>query len=461
MIDCFVTNSETPTIPIQPLTEAQFPAWLAAQDALTVNWVQRVNFTALPDRICLIPDARGDLKTVILGVTDVNYFWHFGGLPKYLGSGVYELDRHAFKTEDQYQRALLAFGLGAYQFNTYRQQAPYQAKIFVTQTLQASLQTLVSSIYLVRDWINTPTEEMGPPELSARVHDIAKTFNATINDIVGDDLLKKGFRAIHAVGRAGSRAPRLIDLRWGEPNAPKVTLVGKGVCFDSGGLDLKPSSAMALMKKDMGGAANALGLARLIMQRELPVRLRLLIPAVENAVGSLSYRPGDVIRMKSGLSVEVTNTDAEGRLVVADALSEAVTENPETLFDFATLTGDARRALGPSLPAFFCNQEHFAEDLLKSAEKVMDPIWRLPLYVPYNDYLKSDIADLVNSSRVPMAGAITAALFLKRFVPDQIPWAHFDLYAWNMENLPGRPIGGEAMVLRGVLQYLENKFAMR
>jgi leucyl aminopeptidase len=391
-------------------------------------------------------------------VTHIDAFWHFAGLPRLLGKGVYRLDSADFENEDQYHRALLAFGLGAYQFNAYREQPLYQAKLLIPKNQEAMLTTWLSTIYLVRDLINTPTEDMGPSELAEAVVQVAKEFDATVNILSGEALLEEGFGAIYAVGRAGAQPPCLIDLTWGDPNAPKVTLVGKGVCFDSGGLDIKSASGMLLMKKDMGGAAHALGLARMIMWQQLPVRLRLLIPAVENAVDSLSYRPGDVLQTRAGISVEVTNTDAEGRLVLADALAAAVAEDPDYIFDFATLTGAARQALGPQLPAFFCNQEPLAQALLTAAESTRDYFWRLPLYQPYQDYLKSEIADIANSSRVPMAGAITAALFLKRFVSDQIPWAHFDLYAWQMESLPGRPIGADVATLRAVFHYLETQF---
>ena len=274
-------------------------------------------------------------------------------------------------------------------------------------------------------------------------------------------MLEAGFPAIHAVGRAASCAPRLIDLNWGDLKAPKITLVGKGVCFDSGGLDLKSKVGMRLMKKDMGGAAHALGLARIIMAQDLPVRLRLLIPAVENAVGSKSYRPGDVLRTRAGISVEVNDTDAEGRLILCDALSEASSELPDYLIDFATLTGSAKVALGPEIPALFSPDDVLATGLLEASEATQDMLWRLPLYQPYKKYLKSDIADISNASDGPLAGAITAALYLNEFVSENIAWAHIDLMAWNKDTLPGRPKGGEAVALRAVFNYLENQVLKR
>lgn len=458
MIDCYITQSKGPVIPIKLLMVEQFSHWLSSQDERTRHWVRNTNFDAMPNRVCMIPSATGELQQVLLGVSPVDRFWPVGVLPKLLAEGVYQIDPADFESDDHYQRALLAFGLGGYQFNAYRQQPPFGAKLVIPKNLQTSLDYWASSIYLARDLINTPTADMGPPELADAVVQVANEFDAMVTITTGEGLLEEGYGAIYAVGLAGSRPPCLIDLQWGDPNAPKVTLVGKGVCFDSGGLDIKSSAGMLLMKKDMGGAAHALALARVIMLHSLPVRLRLLIPAVENAVGSLSYRPGDVLSTRAGITVEVTNTDAEGRLVLADALAEAVTDDPDYLFDFATLTGAARQALGPQLPALFCNQDPLADALLLASERTQDPVWRLPLYKPYQDYLKSDIADIVNSPKLPMAGAIMAALFLQRFVSDQIPWAHFDLFAWNLETLPGRPVGGDVAALRAVFHYLEGQF---
>jgi leucyl aminopeptidase len=294
---------------------------------------------------------------------------------------------------------------------------------------------------------------MGPAELAEAARGVARRFGGKVTVTVGEQLLKKNYPAIHAVGRAASRAPRLIDLRWQGPNAakgPRITLVGKGVCFDSGGLDLKPASGMLLMKKDMGGAAHALGLAQWIMAAKLPVRLRLLIPAVENAVSGDAFRPGDVIATRKGLTVEIGNTDAEGRLVLCDALAEAVTESPDMLLDFATLTGAARVALGPDLPAMFCNDDKLAGLILRHGVAEGDPVWRLPLFKGYRQGLESKVADLNNISNSPYGGAITAALFLENFVSPGTRWAHFDVMAWNVATRPGRPEGGEAMGLRAV-----------
>jgi leucyl aminopeptidase len=299
-----------------------------------------------------------------------------------------------------------------------------------------------------RDLINRPANSLGPAELAEVVRAVAAAHGADCRVLVGEELLAANYPMVHAVGRAASREPRLIDLRWGDERHPKVTLVGKGVCFDSGGLDIKPSAGMALMKKDMGGAAVALGLAGLLMARRAPVRLRLLIPAVENAIGGDAYRPGDVLRSRLGLSVEVNNTDAEGRLVLADALTEACSESPTLLLDFATLTGAARTALGPDLPAAFSNDAALLAAAHRCGDAVHDPVWPMPLWDGYDDELASRNADLSNVAPSAFAGAIFGALFLRRFVTAGTPWAHFDLYAWNPRERPGRPVGGEAHCLR-------------
>ncbi len=314
---------------------------------------------------------------------------------------------------------------------------------------------------LVRDLVDTPAADLGPAELAAVVNDLASAHRAQVRIISGDALLEQNLPMIHAVGRAAipSRAPRLIDLSWGDPTHPKLTLVGKGVCFDSGGLDIKPSSGMALMKKDMGGAAHALALAIRIMRASLPVRLRLLIPAVENVISGDAMRPGDILPSRKGLFVEIGNTDAEGRLVLGDALTLACEEEPALLIDFATLTGAARVALGPELPALFCNDDALADALAKAATATADPLWRLPLWAPYDDMLKSGVADLSNSGDSPFAGAITAGLFLQRFITPATPWAHLDLYAWQAAPRPGRPKGGAAMTLRSVFQAIRDRFS--
>jgi leucyl aminopeptidase len=307
---------------------------------------------------------------------------------------------------------------------------------------------------MVRDLVNTPTEDLGPEHLSDVTREQADLFGARFDEWVGEELLAQNFPAIHAVGRAAARPPRLIELNWGSDKNPRLAIVGKGVCFDTGGLDIKGAEGMRLMKKDMGGAAHALALARLVMQRELPYRLQLLIPAVENAISGNAYRPGDVVRTRKGLNVEIGNTDAEGRVILCDALAYAVEQKPRTIIDFATLTGAARVALGPELPVMFANDDKIAERLLAAAQAVDDPIWRLPLWRNYRRLFESDVADFNNSGKGGFAGAIVGALFLDYFVPPEIPWVHFDVFSWNDASRPGRPLGGEAQGLRAVLEAL-------
>jgi len=318
---------------------------------------------------------------------------------------------------------------------------------------------MAEAVALVRDLVDTPSADMGPPELAEAVQQVGREFGATVSVIQGD-ALSEDYPMISAVGQAAARerAPRLVELMWGKASHPRIAIVGKGVCFDSGGLDIKPSSAMLWMKKDMGGAAHALALARLVMGARLPVRLHLLIPAVENAVAGNAFRPGDILKSRKGLSVEIGNTDAEGRLILADALVRAAEEEPELILDFATLTGAARVALGPDLPALFVNDDSLAADLAQSSEAVGDPLWRLPLWQSYGDMLKSTIADVNNAGEGGMAGAVTAALFLEKFVPKGVPWAHFDTFAWRPSAKPGRPKGGDALGLRAAFATLQRRY---
>ena len=361
-------------------------------------------------------------------------------------------------------KAMLGWLLAQHRFDDYRSKKDQKergARVLLTGEPAKIDQAvrLAEATVLVRDLVNTPAMQLGPAELEQAVRDEAQRSGAKVKVVSGNEL-GEGYPLIAAVGAAASpeRAPRLIELEWGKADDPRVAIVGKGVCFDSGGLDLKPASGMRLMKKDMGGAAHALALARLIMGGKLPVCLHLLIPAVENAVSDGAYRPGDIVKSRKGIFVEIDNTDAEGRLILADALDRAAADKPELIVDFATLTGAARIALGPDLPAMFANRDELAGRLEGSAREVEDPVWRMPLWDPYEEMLKSDIADIANAASSPMAGCITAAMFLKKFVPDDIPWAHFDTYAWRDAARPGRPKGGDALGLRTVFAALEQQF---
>jgi leucyl aminopeptidase len=359
---------------------------------------------------------------------------------------------------------MLGWLLGQHRFNAYRTKQEDQRgpRILLTREAAEIERTvrLAEATVWVRDLVDTPAADMGPAELEKAAADLAKQFAAKV-EVTSGDALTQGYPMIAGVGQGATRerAPRLIELRWGKEGAPKIAIVGKGVCFDSGGLDIKPASGMRLMKKDMGGAAHALALARLVMAERLPVRLHLLIPAVENSVSAASYRPGDILSSRKGLKVEIDNTDAEGRLVLGDALAKASEDEPELIIDFATLTGAARVALGPDLPAMFANDDPLAAALESSARAVNDPLWRMPLWDPYDEMLKSDLADLSNAADSPMAGAVTAALFLRRFVPEGTPWAHFDTFAWRPAAKPGRPRGGDAMGLRAAFAMLRDRYA--
>ncbi len=456
MLNCFAnTKLKKTAIPIHFIIKENFAAWLKQQTPFIKNWLTTTQFQGEVGQVRLIPNQTGHLAQVICIVSDFKNFWAAGALPLSLPEGQYYFEL----SQDDYLQFAIGWGLGAYQFTRYKKPMRLPAQLVLSKELdQHYIQNMVESIYLVRTLINIPTDDMGPSELSAAASHLAKQFKATFKEIVGKELLKQNFASIYTVGRASDDAPRLLDLRWGNKKHPKVTLVGKGVCFDTGGLDIKTASGMLLMKKDMGGAAHVLGLARMIMDAKLPICLRVLIPAVENSVSGNAYRPGDVITSHKGITIEVGNTDAEGRVVLADALSAAVAEKPDLLIDIATLTGAARIALGSELPAVFANQDPVVEDLIAHANRLADPIWRLPLFGLYRDALNSPIADINNNNADGYAGAITAGLFLKEFVPDEIPWLHFDLMAWNLKTRAGRPQGGEAMALRGLFSYLAARF---
>ena len=453
MMQYFATDDKD-ALPIDVVTLANYDTWLSKQPDTTKNWLTATGFKPESGLSRVLPDATGKMTRVVCCVSDAENFWNLGNLSSQLPEGKYR-----FNLEDaNYSNYALAWGLGAYQFTRYKKPIRSPAQLYVPDKLLPAVNNMVSSTHWVRDLINTPTDDMGPTQLAAEAERLAQQYNATFSQIVGEELLKQNYASIYTVGRASDDAPRLLDMRWGNAKHPKVTLVGKGVCFDTGGLDLKPSAHMLLMKKDMGGGAHVLGLARMIMEAKLPVCLRVLIPAVENSVSGNAYRPGDVLTSRKGLTVEIGNTDAEGRVVLSDALTEAVSEKPDLLIDISTLTGAARVALGTELPAVFSNNDALVADVIKQGEKSLDLMWRLPLFAAYRESLNSQIADINNNSTDAYGGAITAALFLKEFVPDEIPWLHFDLMAWNLRPRPGKPVGGEAMCLRALFDYLAAKY---
>lgn len=452
----FVSNADNAVI-ITPLVEADFSVWSEGQESRVVAWVAASNFKAKPKQLCLIPATDGQLQEVVLGVKAYDDLWSYGGLAKQLPAGVYQFstslaDKHC-------ELASFAWGLGAYRFERYKQSDDSLATLSLRSCCdQSDLENRLQGSYLVRNLINTPTDDLGPSELAVVIEELASAHGADLQQIIGDSLLVKNYPAVHAVGRASDDAPRLFDLRWGNAGHPKVTLVGKGVCYDTGGLSLKPNDNMMLMKKDMGGAAHVLGLALMIMQAKLPIQLRVLIPAVENAVSGNAYRPGDIIATRAGKTVEIGNTDAEGRLILADALFEAASEKPELIVDVATLTGAARVAVGPDIAAMFTDNDELATQLAQASAATQDPVWRLPLFADYKDMLKSSVADMSNLAKSPFAGASVAGLFLQEFVDKDIPWVHFDIMAWNATERPGRPQGGEALGLRAIYQYLSERF---
>lgn len=440
--------------------EATDPAHLATTrkrlNAAQRAWLDENAFDGKPGSVCLLADTHGKVVRVLAGVDRHDPLSALAALPMSLPMADYALAPESVSLDAQL--AALGWALGAYQFTRYRKPRREAATLAVDADTLETLTPLIDATYLVRDLVNTPTEDMGPKHLAEAAKQLSKLHKAKVREWVGDELLEDNFPTIHAVGRASHRAPRLIELTWGKASDPKLVLIGKGVCFDTGGLDLKPSDGMRWMKKDMGGAAHAIALAGLVMDAKLPVRLTLLVPAVENAVAGNAMRPGEVIVTRAGHSVEIDNTDAEGRLILCDALAYAAEQEPELIIDFATLTGAARVALGPDLPALFANDDVVAEAALASGMAVADPLWRLPLWRPYRKMLDSYIADFANAGTSRHAGAITAALFMERFIPEGTPWLHLDTYAWNDGDRPGRPRGGEAMGLRALFAMLRKRY---
>jgi leucyl aminopeptidase len=456
MNSIFIARGTSDAIPIWFVTAATWPDIRERLDTAAKAFAEAADFEPKTGRNLLLP-GKNRLGGVLFGLEgdgDLKDRFLPGRLAQLLPAGVY---RFANEPHDA-RLAALAVALGSYKFTRYKKSEPNDIKLDLPQSLdREELDSIVEGVTLARDLINTPANDLGPEELEAAARKVATLHGAKFSATVGDDLLKKNFPLIHAVGRAAARVPRLLDFTWGNEKHPRITLVGKGVCFDTGGLDIKPDAGMLNMKKDMGGAATALALAHMIMSRKLKVRLRVLIPAVENSIAGDSFRPRDIYTSRKGITVEIGNTDAEGRLVLADALALADEEKPELIADFATLTGAARVALGPELPAFFTDDDALANELMAAGTAENDPVWRLPLWRPYESMLDSKVAD-TNNVGGGQGGAITAALFMRRFVSAK-SWLHFDLFAWTPSAKPGRPEGGECQTARALYALLAGRYS--
>ena len=456
MQSIFGTGASAAAIPIWFVTATTYKDVRERLNAAARAFADAAGFEPKPGQYLALP-GEGGLSGILFGLengSDPRDLFLPGRLPQQLPAGVY---RFANDPHDA-RLAALAFALGAYRFTRYHKSEPRKITLDLPQSLDRDdLERVVEAVTLVRDLVNTPANDMGPADLEEAARTLAGKHGAGVTATIGDDLLRDDFPLIHAVGRAAARQPRLIDLTWGEASHPRVTLVGKGVCFDSGGLDIKPESSMLNMKKDMGGAATALALAHMIMSRKLRLRLRVLIPAVENSISGGAFRPRDIYTSRKGITVEIGNTDAEGRLILADALTLADEDSPELIFDFATLTGAARVALGPDVPPFFTDDDQLADELMSHGAAENDPLWRLPLWRPYDEMLESKVADINNVGSGGQAGAITAALFMRRFVSAKA-WAHFDVFAWSPRSRPGRPEGGECQAARAIYALLAARY---
>lgn len=457
MISPLITDA-TDAVPVLAVGVEGLEGALAGLNERERRFAIAQGFKAEAGRHMILPDEAGNLARVLFGLGASGAADRtpllFGKLASSLPAGSYRLDGAL----DDAELSVLAFALGGYRFDTYRKPKEAVPRLTIPEGVdRAAIEAIVDGVFLTRDLINTPANDLSPHDLARAAAALADRFGADI-EVVDGEPLAAGFPMVHAVGMASDRPPCLIDLRWGSPSDPKVTLVGKGIVFDTGGLDIKPSSAMLLMKKDMGGAANVLGLALMIMQAHLKVRLRVLIPAAENAISGRAFRPGDVLRSRKGLTVEIGNTDAEGRLVLADALTCAEEESPELLVTMSTLTGAARVALGPDLPPFYTDDDALARGLEEASARVHDPIWRMPFWMPYDKWLGSKVADLNHISSNAFAGSIVAALFLKRFVTATPAFVHFDIFGWTPSAKPGSPEGGEAQAIRALFRYLTVKY---
>jgi len=447
---------ERRAVPVEAVSAQTLQTHVAGEAPLR-RWVAAQGFEAREGTWLGCPGPDGGLARVLVGVDEACPPRAFGALARTLPEGVYRLGDGAVAVDAG--TAALYWGLGAYRYTAYKEEeAGCRALWMVPDADAGVVRRRLEAVYQVRDLINTPASDLMPGQLAAAARDLAEPFGAMVDEIVGEALAGAGYPMVYAVGQASHHAPRVVRLTWGR-SGPLLAVVGKGVCFDSGGLDLKTAQGMRLMKKDMAGAAQALGLARLVMGADLPVRLQVWIPAVENAVAGNALRPGDVLRARDGTTVEIDNTDAEGRLILADCLAAAGEARPDLIVDFATLTGAARVALGTELPALFCSDEALARELAAVADEVDDPVWPLPLHTAYRYLLDSEVAQIKNCSSEPYAGAITAALFLRAFVPEAVPWVHLDFMGWNLRERPGHPKGGEAQGLLGLFAWLERRYA--
>jgi leucyl aminopeptidase len=455
-----LAKSARGAIALHAVTTKDLKAWLSRRQKREVAFLKATDFAAKEGEMRLVPGTSGELAFAVLGLGGGTDIFSAAVFSEQLPAGVYR-----FETVPEAQggaNGALAWVLGTYSYSRYRKNKVSGAKLVLPNGVDGEeVSRIAESVFLARDLINTPPNDMGPEELAAAAEGVAKRHGAKFAVTKGDALLRQNYPLIHAVGKGSSRAPRLIDIRWGRAAAPKVTLVGKGVVFDTGGYDLKPASGMASMKKDMGGAATVLAIANMIMGAKLDVRLRVLIPAAENSVSGTAYRPSDVFPSRKGLTVEIGNTDAEGRLILADALTEADSEKPELLIDIATLTGAARTATGFELPPYFTDDERLATDLMRASQEVQDPMWRLPLWRGYEGTLASSVADLNNNPDYGYAGAITAALFLNRFVTATRSWVHLDIAAWVDRPKPGRRRGAEANTARALYALIRSRYGKK
>lgn len=454
MFDTLLASADA-SVAIHAVDADRLAHVLTLLPAAAGRWVEANGYKGAPGSVLIIPDAEGAAAAVLFGEAEGGDPHAAGALATALPAGTYRLEGFA----DPHM-ACLAFALGSYSFRAYKSAtAAERPRLVVPEGFDmVAAKIELEAVGLARDLINTPANDFGPEELAVAARKLAERFDASFKVTVGEALLEHNFPMIHAVGKASTRAPRLIDFSWGDLSNPRVTLVGKGVCFDTGGLDIKPSSSMLLMKKDMGGAANVLALALMIMATNMPVRLRVLIPAVENSISGNAFRPGDILPSRKGISVEIGNTDAEGRLVLGDALALADEESPDLVIDMATLTGAARVALGPEVMPFYTDDEAFAGAVADAAGKVADPVWRMPLWKPYSKMLDSKVADINHVSTGGFAGSITAALFLSRFVENATTWAHFDIFGWVPSARPGHPEGGEAQAIRALFSALRKRY---